>query len=277
MSNKLYSEETIQKIIKRAAELQKEERNRENEAVEGLSKEELLKIGAAAGLDPTHIQMAVEELTEKSVRSSSTQNDTHIFEERLIETNVPMSQIWDEMRAEMRQNFNENAMLGSFKEDPGANEIVYNSMSGIVTTARFIKRKHGVNIQFSQRLGLASSLTEGLMYGAILTTLVFGVLFAIFKTDLVESIALFSSLLVVFSLLVYTLDVAWRKKKQRQLSSMLDKIVDHIPAIAVEESPSVKSSRSSGDLSQITIENKEVYGRSGNEEPVSPLKNDLNE
>ena len=174
--------------------------------------EELVKIGSEAGLDPSYIQMAAEELTEKSITASSSDNDTHIFEERFIETNVSMNQVWEEIRAEMRQNFNENALFGSFKEDRSANEIVYNSMSGIVTTARFLKRKNGFNIQFSQRVGAASSLTEGLMYGTAFTVLPFILLFAVFDPTIFERIALFSSLLVVLSFVVYTLDMHGEKR-----------------------------------------------------------------
>jgi hypothetical protein len=275
MSNQFFSEEAIQKIIKRAAELQRQEEDQAHLSEQGLSMDELIKIGEEAGLDIAHIQQAAHEVSEKLVRKSSTQNDTHIFEERVIETTVSADAIYDEVRAELRQNFNDNAMFGNYKEQLQDRELVYNSMSGIVTTARVSSQKNGVKIQMSQRVGLGSSLTEGVLYGGIVTSMVFGILFAIFKTNMVESIAMFSSLMVLFSIVVYALDVGWRNKKQRQLGEILDKIVDQIPTIAL---PAKQQKRTShNDTSSITIEEPDVYDQ--NEKGVpnsdSPLKQNL--
>lgn len=274
MRDQLFSEKAIQKIIKRAAELQKQESNLSGDSANGLSMDELLKIGAEAGLDPAHIQTAANELTERTITSTSHQNDTHIFEERVLDTNVPVKQVWNEIRAEMRQHFNENQMFGGFKENPADNEIVYNSVSGVVTTARVTRRSNGIKIQMSQRVGLASSLTEGILYGGTVTLLVFGALFAAFKTSLIESVALFSSLMVIFSIIVYALDVAWRKKKHRQLGEMMDKIADQIPTVAIVESTLNSRSVATNDTSYIEIESEESYNSTENGRST-PLKQNL--
>lgn len=74
--------------------------------------------------------------------------------------------------------------------------------------------------------------------------------FAFLEPSVYQGTALFASLLVVFSILVYTLDVAWRKKKLRLLADMVDKIADQIPAVENETKTD----------SKIEIEDASVYG-----------------
>jgi hypothetical protein len=134
--------------------------------------------------------------------------------------------------------------------------------------ASLSKREHGVRLRVSQRVGLASSLTEGVMYGGILATVLFGIGLGVFKPTFFEGAGLFASLFTVSSILVYTLDVAWRKKKLRKLKELVDKIVDQIPAKA-----SVRKVKK--DSGEIEIESEDVY--INDESSSSGLKNDLKE
>jgi hypothetical protein len=250
MSERHFSEEEIQKIIKRAAELQKEDQDAKSKSEQGLTMDELMKIGESSGLDMQHIKVAALEFSEKNVTRHSGFTDTHIFEEREIETSADEEKIWDEIRAELRHNFGVGDTFGEIKEHPTQKEWSHKSLSGIETIASLSKRPKGVKLRISQRVGLASALTEGVMYGGILSMIAFSFGFAFLEPSVYQGTALFASLLVVFSILVYTLDVAWRKKKLRLLADMVDKIADQIPAVENETKTD----------SKIEIEDASVYG-----------------
>ncbi len=251
MSDKLFSEEEIQKIIKRAAQLQKEEQEQSSKAEKGLTMDELMKIGESSGLDMQHIKVAAIEYSEQKVTRHSGLTDTHIFEEREIETTTHEDVIWDEVRAELRHNLGVGDMFGEIKEHPTQKEWSHRSLSGIETVASLSNRSNGVKLRISQRVGLASSLTEGVMYGGVLSLIGFAFGYAFLDPSFYQGTALFASLLVVFSILVYTLDVAWRKKKLKGLAEMVDKIADQIP---LAKKDGVKDSKP-----EIEIEDASVY------------------
>ncbi len=256
MNDRVFSEEEIQKIIKRAAEIQKDEQEKSSRKENGLTMDELLKIGEGSGLDMQHIKVAAMEFSEKNVTRHSGFTDTHIFEEREISTTANEDKIWDEIRAELRHNFGVGDTFGEIKEHPTQKEWSHKSLSGIETIASLSSRTNGVKLRISQRVGLASSLTEGVMYGGILSLVGFSFGFAFLEPSFYQGTALFASLLVVFSILVYTLDVAWRKKKLRGLSDMVDKIADQIPSVADETQ--TKAS--------ISIEDTNIYGVNNSEQ-----------
>lgn len=267
MPDKVFSEDEIQLIIKRAAELQKAEQNASSKKESGLTMDELLQIGDEAGLDMDHIKTAALEYREKNITRYSGFTDTHIFEEREVNTGALLDDIWNEVTTDLKHHVG-GETFGKTKEDYSKKEWVNTSMSGIETVASLSKREQGVRLRVSQRVGLASSLTEGVMYGGILATVLFGIGLGVFKPTFFEGAGLFASLFTVSSILVYTLDVAWRKKKLRKLKELVDKIVDQIPTKA-------SVTKSKNDSGQIEIESEDVY--INNESNSSGLKNDLKE
>lgn len=267
MPDKIFSEDEIQLIIKRAAELQKEEQESSSKKEKGLTMNELLEIGDEAGLDMELIKTAALEYREKNITRRSGLTDTHIFEEREVNTEAYIDDVWNEITTELK-HFVGGDTFGKTKEDFSKKEWVNTSLSGIETVASLSKREGGVRLRVSQRVGLASSLTEGVSYGLLLTFVPFGLVFAFLKPSFFEASALFASLFTVCSILVYTLDVAWRKKKLGRLKDLVDKIVEQVPTKA----PIKKSTPDSGS---IEIESKEVYKNLNYEQ--SHLKNDLRE
>ncbi len=267
MPDKIFSEDEIQLIIKRAAELQKTEQENSSKKESGLTMDELLQIGDEAGLDTDYIKTAALEYREKNITRRSGFTDTHIFEEREVNTQAFIDDIWNEVTTDLKHHVG-GETFGKTKEDYSKKEWVNTSMSGIETVASISKREEGVRLRVSQRVGLASSLTEGVMYGGILAAVIFGIGLVAFKPTLFEGAGLFASLFTVSSILVYTLDVAWRKKKLRTLKELVDKIVDQIPTKATV-------SKVKKDSGEIEIESEDVY--INEEKKNSGLKNDLKE
>ncbi len=267
MPDKIFSDDEIQHIIKRAAELQKKEQESSANKESGLTMEELLQIGDEAGLDMSLIKTAALEFREKNITRRSGLTDTHIFEEREINTQAYIDDIWNEVTTDLKHHVG-GETFGKTKEDYSKKEWVNTSLSGIETVASLSKRENGVRIRVSQRVGLASSLTEGVFYGGILALTLFGIAFVALKPSLIEGSALFTSLFSISSILVYVLDVAWRKKKLHKLKELVNKIVEQVPTKA----PLKKQELNSG---VIEIESTEAY--QSLDEENSTLKNNLRE
>ncbi|MEQ9309737.1 MAG: hypothetical protein RLN90_09800 [Balneolaceae bacterium] len=267
MPDKVFSEDEIQLIIKRAAELQKEQQESSTKKESGLTMDELLQVGDEAGLDMDLIKTAALEYREKNITRRSGLTDTHIYEEREIDTQAYIDDIWNEVTTDLKHHVG-GETFGKTKEDYSKKEWVNTSLSGIETVASLTKREEGVRLRVSQRVGLASSLTEGVMYGLFLSLILFGLSFVFLKPTFFEGSALFASLFTVSSILVYSLDVAWRKKKLNKLKDLVNKIVDQIPTKA-----SVK--RVKKESGTIEIETEDVYLNEEKED--SNLKNNLKE
>ena len=267
MPDKVFSEDEIQLIIKRASELQKADKEKSSRKESGLTMDELIQIGDEAGLDADFIKTAAVEYREKNIIRRTGLTDTHIFEDREVNTQAFIDDIWNEVTTDLKHHVG-GETFGKTKEDFSKKEWVNTSLSGIETVASLTKREHGVRLRVSQRVGLASSLTEGVFYGAIVALVLFGIGYAALKPSFFESSALFASLLTVSSIFVYTLDVAWRKKKLRKLKELVDKIVDQIPTKAAITK--VKS-----DSGVIEIESDDLY--QSDKEDKSGLKNNLKE
>ncbi|MEO1021522.1 MAG: hypothetical protein AAFW89_03190 [Bacteroidota bacterium] len=231
-----FSEQEVQAIIKRAAELQKQQAE-QVAPTSNLSLEELKEIGKTSGLDPALLEIAASEIGSSS-RSDITiePSDTHIFEERQLITQADHETVWDEMVAELRHHFGSDAFGRTVNHN---HEWMHTSMSGVETVATIKKRPTGYQLRLSQRVGLASSLTEGVMYGGILAFVLSIVAELGADFTFIEGSVLFTMLFVCCSILVYTLDIAWRKKKNRRLNELASKIQRQVGDLTSSGSPNI--------------------------------------
>ncbi len=269
MSKTHYSEEDVKEIIRKAAEMQ-QQTNQNSELEKGLSMDDLLEIGGDLGLDLDHIKTAAVEYSNQNVERYSGLNDTHIFEEREFEANVTEDVIWDEVVAELTHHFGVD-MYGKSKENAPKKEWTHTSMSGIATVVTLSKRNSRAKLRISQRVGLGSPLTEGVAYGGFVALILFGVLSAALNPSLIESIATGSALWALSSVLVYSLDVAWRKRKLQGLKTLVDKILSIIPS-DYEEVKTKSATRKKGRSIEIEIPPEEIIE---NNSTSSTLRNDL--
>ncbi|NBB77270.1 MAG: hypothetical protein GVY02_07815, partial [Bacteroidetes bacterium] len=186
-----------------------------------LSLAELEEIGNESGIGPQFIQAAAKELYSKPFERYSDQNSTHIFEERDLEFDVT-ADAWDELTAELRNYFGTG--YGKIKEDPKRLEWSHFSIGGIETKVNLTIGDHSGRLRFSQRVGMAGSVTEGILFGFVIAFL--GTIFTI---PLLEygawvSASIFTTLLLLGTPVTYALDRAWRRKKQQDLKKLSDKI-----------------------------------------------------
>ncbi|RNC84779.1 MAG: hypothetical protein ED557_07325 [Balneola sp.] len=267
--NKVFSEDEIQRIIKRATELQKKEARNKEKQESGLTMDELLSIGEEAGLDIQYLKTAALEMRGQKIVRHSGITDTHIFEEREFNTEAPEDLVWDDVIAELTHHFGGDT-FGSTKEHHQKKEWTHTSVSGIETIVSLNTREGQSKLRLSQRVGLGSPLTEGVGYGAILAFLLTVVGMAVFEPSIRNAVVMGAGLWGISSLLVYTLDVAWRKRKLKSLRTLADKILDQLPS-SIQE---VKKKVNTTNTSSINIESEDVYG---NEESGDNLNNQLRE
>jgi len=258
-----FSEDQVKRIIRKAAELQKESTT--EKTGRGLTMEELLEIGEESGLNIDFIKTAALEFENQNVTRHSGLTDTHIFEERTFETQLTEDIIWEETTNELAHHFGGDA-FGKTTISKGEKKWSHLSISGIQTIVSLKKHDSIAKMKFSQRVGLGNPLTEGIMYGGSLTFLIMVIIGVSTSLSASSMVALSTGLWSISSLLVYQLDVLWRKKKLNNLKSFASKIVNQLP----DKVSSVKTRNTdSNNTSSIEIEPDNLYQTEEN------LKNNL--
>lgn len=271
MAEKYFSEEAVKEIIKQTM-AKSQERESLISKEDGISLDELLDIGKEVGLNIDHLKTVALEYDNQKVTRHTGLTDTHIFEEREFESAVPEDLVWDDVIAELTHHFG-GAKFGTVNQDSRKKEWVHTSISGIETIVSLVKRNKHTKLRLSQRVGLGSPLTEGIMYGGVLALVLYVALSFAFSPTAATGIALGSGLWAISSVLVYSLDVAWRKKKLKGLKALTDKIINQLPkSIADVKS---KTKLSSDDTSSIEIESTEVYEQTESDEQTGTIKNQL--
>lgn len=262
---KEFSEDQVKEIIRKAAEMQKKSTISSSES--GLTMDELLEIGKDSGLEETFIKTAALELENQHITQHSDLTDTHIFEEHTFKTKLNEDVIWEEVTSELSHHFGGNA-FGRTKYFGGEKKWSHQSISGIETIASLKLHDNIAKLKFSQRVGLGAPLTEGISYGAFLTFLIMVVVVPVSGISLSEIIALGTGIWSISSVLIYRLDVIWRKKKLRNLKSLVHKIVSQLPK---KDATKGKKRGTLEGTSSIEIESENVYQSEEN------LKNSLRE
>tara|TARA_R110001599_G_scaffold1889_4_gene9840 strand:+ start:292095 stop:292895 length:801 start_codon:yes stop_codon:yes gene_type:complete len=262
---KVFTEEEVKEIIRKAAEMQKQSGSEVQE--QGLTMDELMEIGKESGLDVDFIKTAALEFENKKVTRHSGLTDTHIFEERTFDSELSESTIWEDVLSELGHQFGGNA-FGMAKESKSQRKWSHTSISGIETTVSLTKRDSETKLKFSQRVGMGSPLTEGIMYGGGLTFLIMMLTGVFSEVSIQGMIALSAGLWSISSILIYQLDIAWRKRKLKNLKDLANKIIDQLPK---KLSSSIKKEKVNENLSEIEIESEAVYQND------SELKNNLRE
>lgn len=272
MPKRTYTEEDIKKIIAKAMESRPEKKQRSEEE-DGITLDELIEYGSDLGLSVDQIKTAALEYDQMGITRHAGLNDTHIFEEREFKAPIPDDVIWEDVTLELNHHFGGDT-FGKVKEHPKKKEWIHTSKSGIETVVSLRKRGETAKLRLSQRVGLASPLTEGVAYGLALALVLVIIIQAIFRFSGAALFALGPAIWSISSILVYSLDVAWRKKKLRQLHELADKIISDLPK-SIDESE-LKRKEAERNTAEVEIEDEEVRSKDSDAD-ISGLKNHLKE
>lgn len=222
MAEKKYTEAEIKKIINKATQMQNEDLKNDLESSRGFTLSELEKIGSEVGLKKEYLFAAASEFNQENVKEFSDVNATHIFEERVIEEEMTANS-WKDLCAELRHYF--GTKYGKIEEDPKRLEWTHMSIAGVETIVNVSTGNNHTHLRISQRVGLASSYAEGPLFGFSIAGVGAVIAAAIFNFSAFALFGTFLTLFILSSILVFGLDVAWRKKKQKDLQKLAGKIV----------------------------------------------------
>ena len=247
LAERTYTEQEITALLERATELQLQ-LARQDKDRPGLTITELEAVAAEAGIEPALLRQAAAELNEpgRSIFESSTgMTATHVLVERWIPGTLT-PELWEDVVVELRHRFETDLgrMFGQPQYGKGSTEQIgrtvewrHTTVSGIETRVLMRQKGDGIRVQLSQRVGLGSNLTEGIIYGTILSGILALMAGAFADSAQVGLMVLVPALLIAIPLIT-VVDRKWRVKKQRELESLADRIVGLAGAQARESESS---------------------------------------
>lgn len=237
MPDRIYTEDQVRAIIKRAVELQEHT----PAPTHGLTIDELERLGEEVGLDASFLRMAASEVanTGQTLQRRSEMTDTLVVVERWIEG--PLSaEGWEDVVAMLRERFGIDAaawtgtsgMGGRVETVGNAQEWSHTSSLGVETRVGVSERGDRVRLRLSQRVGHAKPETEGKWYGAGLGVILGGIAGAI-ASSMSEIGAIFLIVFAVVTVLstfvaapiIEGLDRRWRQKKLDGLNTLADEVI----------------------------------------------------
>ena len=237
MPHRTYSEREVADLIERAVERQQEARRADTG--ETLSLAEIERIAAEAGIDPTFLREAADEMDAvgKTLKRESGTTKTTVFVERWID--APLTpEAWEDAVIELQGRHGADASFwlgksagGTVQQVGNAYEWRHTSSMGVQTTVTASPRDGRTRLRINQLVGLGSPTAEGVAYGAgaalILTPIVIGLIGAATGADL-NFLATALAFLVLWAAaapIVTALDRGWRGKKHAALGELADDLV----------------------------------------------------
>lgn len=249
MPDRVFTEEEVKAIIRRATERQEEEAEHAEARQHGLTLADLEQLGTEVGLDPKHLRAAADELRSGRpvTADAETRTDTHVIVERRI--GVPFTpEAWEDTVALLRQRFGMDMGMwyggsgtGRVEQVGRAHEWVHVSQLGVETRVSTSDRERQTRLILSQRVGQASSKVEGAVLGAIAGLLIGAVggsaVGSAFGGGLAFLLA-FVAITLVTALtaapLITRHDRRWREKKLRGLKELAAEIEGVFEAVSPE-------------------------------------------
>ena len=235
MPDRVFTEEEVKEIVRRASEQQAEDAERRQAREHGLTLDDLERLGAEVGLDPAYLRRAADEVKtgRRAAAETDTKTDTHVVVERRIDR--PFTpEAWEDTVVMLRQSFGVSQGMwfggsgeGRVEQVGRAHEWVHVSGLGVETRVSASDRDGQTRLILSQRVGQASPKVEGRVIGGIVGA-VLGAIGGIpiaaaldsFWIYLVALIAITLVTMVVTAPLITRLDERWRDKKQRGLKDL---------------------------------------------------------
>ena len=242
-----YSEAEVADIIARAAERQAE--SAREPAREGLTLDEIERLGAEAGLDPADLRAAAAEIDTagRTLAREASQTKTHVVVERWLDG--PLTQAgWEDAVVEMQDAFGADMAAfgmggGSGEKQIGqAFEWIHTSGLGIQTKVLASPRGDRTRLRMTQLVGLGSTRAEGIIYGSVAG--IFAAFLAFLLAAGLDLSSVVGPALVLATLVLGTavaipattaLDRRWRAKKLDALGALADRVAPVLVAPGLAE------------------------------------------
>ncbi len=246
MPDRVFSEEEVKDIIRRASARQEEEAERQEAREHGLTLADLEELGAEVGLDPKHLRAAADEVRtgHRTAVQAETTTDTHVIVECWVDG--PFTpEGWEDTVALLRQRFGVGMGMwyggtgeGRVEQIGNAHEWSHTSQMGVETRVSASEREGKTRLILSQRVGQASPKVEGWSYGAFLGLMVglvgagIGEALSGPMPLLVMLLALVLVTTVISAPIITRLDERWREKKHTKLKDLAAEVAQAFQAAA---------------------------------------------
>lgn len=260
MPDRIFTEEEVKEIIRRASEQQAEAAERQEARRHGLTLDDLERLGAEVGLDPVYLRRAADEVRtgRRMAVQAETETDTHVIVEHWVD--CPFTpEAWEDTVSLLRSRFGVDMGMWYGRSGEGhvervgrAHEWVHMSQLGVETRVSASEREGRTRLLLSQRVGHASPKVEGIAYGAAVG-LTSGLIGTAVWADAggMSGWLLFVLLMLVTTLvaapLITRLDRSWRQKKQHRLKELAAEVEDVFETVSSQvATPSEATSASDG-------------------------------
>lgn len=231
-----YSESEVADIIARAAERQAEAAREPTR--DGLTLDEIERLGQESGLDPADLRAAAAEIDAagRTLARQSAQTRTQLVVERWLDG--PLTQAGWEDAVAVAENVLGADMTAAFGMTTGGQTQVgqafeWTHMSGLGVQTKVLASPRGerTKLRLTQLVGFSSPAVEGATLGSLVGVLLAGIVLASLTGLGVAGGAAFLAAIVAFVLatavavpLTTSLDRRWRAKKLDALGALADQI-----------------------------------------------------
>jgi hypothetical protein len=247
MPDRVFTEEEVKEIVRRASEQQAEDAERREARRHGLTLDDLERLGAEVGLDPVYLRRAADEVKtgRRAVTETETQTDTHVIVERRIDR--PFTpEAWEDTVALLRNQFPGESRV----EQVGhAQEWLYTNPMGTGTTRVSATDRDGqTRLILSQQVGSVSPKRGSIGYGVALG-LALGVIGGIPVANTLDSIWAFLLVWLVVTLVTALLASPiirrwgdrWREGKMQKLKDLatdIEQVFEEVTPRSTEQAAS---------------------------------------
>ncbi len=229
MSNRTFSEEQIQSLLKRATELHL----MDEVDKPGLTLHDLEHIAADAGIPPKFLRAALHEADHQvSTRDVAGQTKTHAYIERTVPGELSDSE-WESVVHRLRKAYTNDlseAYGASGQHGRGITEELgktrewrHTSSLGVVTTLTIRSAEGNQHIAFQRRVGIAAPRMEGIFYGLLVAAPI-GLAAGGFLASVLAGVLVFFLALAAAAPGIEFLDRRWRDKTLREMKTVADDI-----------------------------------------------------
>ena len=271
MPDRRYTEREIADLIERAAERQ-QQAHRPTDG-ETLTLGEIERIAAEAGIDPAFLREAADELDAvgRTLKAESGATKTHVSEERWIDAPLTPA-TWEDAVVTLRDRFGPGMAAafglsggGTVERIGDAYEWRHTSGLGIQTTVTASPRDGRTRLRLSQMVGMASSRTEGTLFGLLPATFFAPPMIPLLLSlgaskpmAIAGALAAFLVLWAVSAPLITGWDRRWRGRKHAALADLAD---DLVPVFGASRAQTADAERAPDERPPDAVRDDPALGR----------------
>lgn len=227
MSYKYYSEDAVKEIMLKIRESRQNGSDSVSSKSHTLTADNFADFEKELNPDSEQTRNVISEYDHPSTSINSGFEKTHILLDRIFHTDLPKDDIWRKILDNLIQNFNNETSV-EVKNEPSRKKWVHLSHSNFETVVTLTKKERNARLKISQRVGFWSAKIEGLLHGAYISLLLFGLIFATVQPSFAQSVGILLTVWAVSGLVVYGFSKSSRKRKRRHLNKLANHITERL-------------------------------------------------